>query len=284
MDHGFNLGSLFWIFLIIVSLQPLMQQRMLTSARLKLMRALERRRGSRVITLIHRQEQMSFLGFPLVKFIDIQDSEQILRAIKLTDGEVPIDLVLHTPGGLVLAAEQIARAIKRHPAKTTVFVPHYAMSGGTLIALAADEIVMDHSAVLGPVDPQLGQRAAASLVRVVEAKGVKECDDETLIQADQARMALKQVGDTVRELLQGQIPDGKVDALTERLSQGHFTHDHAFGVDDVRESGLSVSTDMPREIYELMELHPQPTRHAPTVEFIPVPYHRKESGTHQRRG
>ncbi len=281
MDHGFSLGSLFWIFLIIVSLQPLLQQKMLASARLKLMRTLERRRGSRVITLIHRQEQMSFLGFPLVKFIDIQDSEQVLRAIKLTDEEVPIDLVLHTPGGLVLAAEQIARAIKRHPAKTTVFVPHYAMSGGTLIALAADEIVMDPSAVLGPVDPQLGQRAAASLVRVVEAKGFEKCDDETLIQADQARMALRQVGDTVRELLQGKIPDDKVDLLADSLSQGHFTHDHAFGVDDVKKAGLSVSTEMPREIYDLMELHPQPTRQAPTVEFIPVPYHRKEGTNHR---
>jgi len=281
MDHGFSLGSLFWIFLIIVSLQPLLQQKMLTSARLKLMRSLERRRSSRVITLIHRQEQMSFLGFPLVKFIDIQDSEQILRAIKLTGEEVPIDLVLHTPGGLVLAAEQIARAIKRHPAKTTVFVPHYAMSGGTLVALAADEIVMDPSAVLGPVDPQLGQRAAASLVRVVEAKGIKECDDETLIQADQARMALKQVGDTVRELLEDKIPAERIGELVDRLSQGHFTHDHAFGADDVKKAGLSVSTDMPREIYDLMELHPQPTRHAPNVEFIPVPYRRKEGGAHQ---
>ena len=34
-----------------------------------------------------------------------------------------------TPGGLVLAATQIARAIQGHKGKVTVFVPHYAMSG-----------------------------------------------------------------------------------------------------------------------------------------------------------
>ena len=49
----------------------------------------------------------------------------------------------------------------------TAFVPHYAMSGGTLIALAADEIVMYEDAVLGPVDPQLGQYPAASILTVV---------------------------------------------------------------------------------------------------------------------
>ena len=92
----------------------------------------------------------------MVRYIDIDDSEDILSDIRLTDKNRLLDLILHTPGGLVLAASQIAKAIKRHPAKTTVFVPHYAMSGGTLIALAANEIVMDVNAVLGPIDPQLG--------------------------------------------------------------------------------------------------------------------------------
>jgi ClpP class serine protease len=142
--------SLLWIFFIISSLQPIIRQKMLEAARWRLLAQLEHQRKSRVIALIHRQETLSLLGFPLVRYIDIDDSEAVLRAIKLTDDDVPIDLILHTPGGLVLAAEQIAHALKKHPAKVTVMVPHYAMSGGTLISLAADEIVMDDNAVLGP--------------------------------------------------------------------------------------------------------------------------------------
>jgi ClpP class serine protease len=60
-------------------------------------------------------------------------------------------------------------------------VPHYALSGGTLIALAADEIVMREYAVLGPVDPQLGQCPAASILKAVARKPVAEVDDQTLI-------------------------------------------------------------------------------------------------------
>ena len=179
--------SLLWLFLILSSLQPLLQRRLLEAQWLRLLDQLQRERGSRVIALIHRQETISFLGFPLVRYIDIQDSEALLRAIKLTGNSVPIDLILHTPGGLVLAAEQIARALRAHPAKVTVLVPHYAMSGGTLIALAADEIVMDPHAVLGPVDPQLGNMPAASLLRVVKQKAVNEIDDQTLIMADVAQ-------------------------------------------------------------------------------------------------
>ena len=104
-----------------------------------------------------------------------------------------MDLVIHTPGGLVLAAEQIAEALVRRKGRVTVFVPHYAMSGGSLIAMAADEIVMDANAVLGPVDPQVGQYPAASILKVVEQKPISEVDDQILILADVGRKALEQV-------------------------------------------------------------------------------------------
>lgn len=105
-------GDLFWLFFFLAALQPALQRRMLDEARARLIRRLEQRRGSRVIAMIHRQETMSFLGFPVVRYLDIQDSEEILRAIHLTPAEMPLDLILHTPGGLVLAAEQVARALK----------------------------------------------------------------------------------------------------------------------------------------------------------------------------
>jgi ClpP class serine protease len=156
-----------------------------------------------VIVLIHRQESVNVLGIPVVRYINIDDSEDVLRAIRLTDKNTPLDFILHTPGGLVLAAAQIAKAIKRHPAKTTVFVPHYAMSGGTLIALAANEIVMDPNAVLGPIDPQLGDFPAVSVLKVVEKKPIRRIDDATLVLADQSRKAIAQIVAIVQELLSG---------------------------------------------------------------------------------
>src|SRR2546428_7060120 len=188
-----GIGEIFWIFMMMSMLQPWLRQRFLEGARFRLMHRIERQRGSRVILLVHRQETMSLLGFPVLRYIDVNDAEEIIHAIRLTGENVPLDLVLHTPGGLVLASLQIARALKAHKAKVTVFVPHYAMSGGTLIALAADEIVMDSHAVLGPVDPQLGEYPAASLVKVVKTKDINEVDDKTLIMADVAEKALHQI-------------------------------------------------------------------------------------------
>src|ERR1700682_6035937 len=188
-----SIGDLFWLFFIFSAIQPMLRQKMLEAMRVRKISQLERERKSRVILLVHRQETMRLLGFPIARYIDINDSEEVLRAIQMTDADVPLDLVLHTPGGLVLAALQIAKAVSEHKAKVTVFVPHYAMSGGTLIALAADEIVMSNHSVLGPIDPQLGESPAASLVKVVEEKPIAKVDDHTLIMADVGRKAIAQV-------------------------------------------------------------------------------------------
>ncbi|MCR4407916.1 MAG: ATP-dependent Clp protease proteolytic subunit [Anaerolineae bacterium] len=270
-----SIFDLFWIFFIVSSLQPVIRQKMLEASRVRLMHKLEEKRGSRVIAMIHRQETLSFLGFPVARYIDIQDSEAVLRAIQLTDPQVPIDLILHTPGGLVLAAEQIAYALCRHPARVTVFVPHYAMSGGTLIALAADEIVMGVNAVLGPVDPQLGQYPAASILKAVAQKDVNEIDDETLILADVAQKALKQVKQTVASILahRGRGMDReRAETLAETLAGGTWTHDYPITVHEAQELGLPVSTEMPEEVYQLMNLYPQTAQRRPSVEYIPIPY------------
>jgi ClpP class serine protease len=276
-----SLLDLLWIFLILSSLQPVIRQRVLEARRFQAFRQLESRRKSRVIGLIHRQETMSFLGFPIARYIDIEDSERLLQAIQLTDARVPIDLVLHTPGGLVLAAEQIAQALRRRKAKVTVFVPHYAMSGGTLIALAADEIVMSENAVLGPVDPQLGQLPAASILRAVERKPVARIDDETLIQADMAEKAIRQVQGLVANLLSDHLSADQAAATAHTLTGGTWTHDYPITPTDARALGLAISTDIPPEVLQLMRLYPQTAQRRPSVEFIPMPYAPADRRTHR---
>ncbi len=263
--------DLFWLLLIVIMLQPVLKQKALEFSRKRLIAKLEQKRSSRVILLVHRQETMGLLGFPIFRFIDVNDSEAVIRAIHLTGPEVPLDLILHTPGGLVLASLQIARALSRHKGKVTVFVPHYAMSGGTLIALAADEIVMCEHAVLGPVDPQIGQFPAASLLRTVSKKPLEHLDDKTMILADQAEMAIVEVRNSIRDLLSVNFPEEKAREVAGFLSEGNWTHDFPITFEVARSLGLPVSSDMPTEVLELMSYFPQPTRTTPAVEYLPVP-------------
>ena len=264
-----------WFFLLIfLFIIPVWRRFLLSRAREAIIEQLERKRGSRVITLIHRQESLALLGVPIFRYINIEDSEQVLRAIRMTPEDMPIDLIIHTPGGLALAATQIANALARHKAPVRVIVPHYAMSGGTLIALAADEIVMDHNAVLGPVDPQLGQMPAASILKVLELKKIDEIDDQTLILADVAKKAIDQMMDYLVNLLKNNgMEEEKARRIAQELATGKYTHDYPLSVEKLREIGLHVSTEVPEEVYALMDLFPQPMgSQVPSVQYIPVPY------------
>lgn len=268
-----DIFSLFWLFLIVSTLLPALNRWLLGNQRHSLIRRIERRRGSRLITLIHRQEALSFLGIAFSRYIDIEDSEQVLRAIRLTPEDLPIDILLHTPGGLVLAAEQIAQALVRHKAPVTVFVPHYAMSGGTFVALAADQILMDENAVLGPVDPQIGEYPAASILAAIEKKPLAEVNDETLIRADIALKAQRQVVSSVIELMRANgIPPEKAEEIAHYLSSGQWTHDYPISAEEAKGFGLPVATGLPPEIYELMDLFPQAGSRRPSVQYIPMPY------------
>jgi ClpP class serine protease len=262
----------FWLILICILLLALFSRSTdnRQSVRNQLLEQFQNERHSRVIAMIHRQESASVLGVPVESHIDIEDSEAILRAIRLTPPEQPIDLILHTPGGLVLAAEQIAKALADRKAKVTVFIPHYAMSGGTLIALAADEIVMDANAVLGPVDPQIGPAPAASILKVLEVKKPEDIDDSTIILADIAAKARVQVATFVAQLLTKHFPSDKATSLAVALSEGRWTHDFPIPVSMARELGLRVTTDMPLMVYQLMELYPQADTLRPSVIYVPT--------------
>ncbi|MCS6876765.1 MAG: ATP-dependent Clp protease proteolytic subunit [Geminicoccaceae bacterium] len=269
-----GLTDLFSLFVVIAALQPVLQRRWLEAMRARKIAQIEEQRGSRVILLVHRQETMSLLGFPLMRYINVNDSEEVLRAIHLTDPELPLDIVLHTPGGLVLAALQIARAIEAHKGKVTVFVPHHAMSGGTLIALAADEIVMCEHSVLGPIDPQIGGMPAASIVKVAESKPIAEVDDQTLVLADIGRKAIAQMEAAAASLLRRHMDEARAREVAAKLASGTWTHDYPISAREAKALGLPVCFAMPSEVLELMTLYPQPVRQQGGVEYLPVPRHR----------
>jgi ClpP class serine protease len=266
-----NIGNLFWLVFLIFAMQPLIAARWQRTMRASKIASIQKERGSRVIAVIHRQESMRFFGFPLARYIDMDDAEKVLNAIRTTPPDQPIDVILHTPGGLAIAALQIARALRAHPGRVTVFVPHFAMSGGTLVALGADEIVMTQHAMLGPIDPQINGMPAASIIKVASEKPLSEIDDQTLIFADIGQKAIDQLKRQACELLRAPMPPESAMALADKLTSGRWTHDYPITVTEARELGLPVTTEMPQDVLDLMSLFPQPVRTSQGVEYGPRP-------------
>ena len=116
---------------------------------------------------------------------------------------------------------------------------------------------MSRYAVLGPVDPQLGQFPGASLVKVIEQKPIAKIDDETLIMADVSRKAIAQVKVAAQELLERHLP--------RRKRRGHWRRnrrpasgrtDYPISPDEAKRLGLNVSTELPEEVLQLGDAVP----------------------------
>ncbi|MBI4533135.1 MAG: hypothetical protein HY711_04235 [Candidatus Melainabacteria bacterium] len=276
-------SDVFWLLVVFSFLQPLIRQKMLEFAREQVLKRFETIRHSRVIALVHRQESMSLLGIPFFRYIDMHDAESLLRAIRFTPAHMPIDLILHTPSGLGLPVEQIALALTRHPGKVTVFIPHYAMSGGALIALAANELVMAENAVMGALDAQVGGYPARSILAVLEAKPVEKIDDKTLLLAEEASKSIRQLSTTAATILSHRMPLDKAKNIAEQLASGSWTPDYPMSIDQLEEIGLPVSRDIPVEIYQLMSLYAQSEHGRPSVDFVPMRYGKPGTPAHGAR-
>lgn len=252
------LGDLMWGFLILLFIYPYLLAWWLDRRRNLLLRVIGRKLKSQVITLIHTPSQLSLLGIPVLRMVDMSDMEDLVDAIRNTPKDKPIDLIIHVTGGMVLSTAQIARALKAHPARTRVIVPYYAMSGGTLISLGADEIIMGDHAVLGPLDPQLltlrGPVPVNTLRRVVKRKGNKVSDD-TMMLAELGEQATRQIANTILELLKGRVPPKKAKKIAEFLTKGDKTHDYPISHEEAKKLGLHIKTGVMREVYRLLDTY-----------------------------
>ncbi|GFO96231.1 hypothetical protein ig2599ANME_0420 [groundwater metagenome] len=242
---------------IYLMMYPQLQMWRAKRERLSKIMGMEEKWGTKVVTMIHRKEAISMFGVSVYQYIDVEAAEEVLRGIREAKDK-PVDLILHTPGGQLHASMQIARALKNHSAKTRVFVPHYSMSGGTMIALAAHEIIMDKDASLGPLDPQVGDFLrgvfpAPSWLHVAQKKGL-EADDVTLVMSDISEKALNFTRVLVNELLDDKFTDKeKQKKVVEKLIGGEMVHAQIISAKDAQEFGLPVSTELPPEIHEFMK-------------------------------
>jgi ClpP class serine protease len=228
---------------------------------------MEQQRGSRVLCVIHNDMMES-------DSVDLLTTEDVLTALYALDPHTPLDIILHTPGGLAYQGMQLARAIKSHKGKKTVFVPFYAMSAGTIMTLAADEIVMSDHAALGPIDtqiyvPSIGMRfPTRAILSVLETKPKKKISDDVLEIAIQCQRDMAEHHNNAMELMVGTYASGVANKIAHHLNDGDLTHAYPLTYKSAKALGLKVSNAMPPEPLEILRIFRR-DRTARSVLFCP---------------
>jgi ClpP class serine protease len=223
--------------------------------RQRIIEDLERERGTKVITMIHKKELWTEPGED--PEIGIEDTVKVLMEFQKTPRDKPIDMIIHTPGGYAVAAQMMAMAIKFHPAKVTVMVPFYAMSGGSLMSLAASEIRMEKYSVLGPVDPQIptpgGMHPAGSLATLMKTKPIETINDRMVILAESGNLEIENAKAFVMWLLEGKMDKQDAESVADFLARGYMAHATPITLDVARSLGLNAVEGVPDKVYELFK-------------------------------
>ena len=175
---------------------------------------------------------------PLIATCAITSGHVKTVTSQLSEFSGPVGLLIHTYGGNFQPVMQIAQAVRRH-GNVTAIVPFYALSGGTLIALAAKSVQLWPHAALGPVDPQIGPFSAGALAAVLQAKSPEHIDDYTLALAHESRKALAETTRLLRSLI------GDNAAAMQRLVSGGVPHSYPISFEEAKGLGLPVERIQP---------------------------------------
>jgi len=228
---------------------PLKEQ--ILARRAQLVKELEEERGSRVLQLIHRKEPWS--ASDEEPEIGFEDSEVILQQVRETPPDKPIDFIIHTEGGLTFAADLMAMALRYHKAKVTVMVPFYAMSDGTYLVLAADEIMMEKCSILAPVEPLIDDMQANAIMAMLKKKPIETISDRTILQAEAARMETENAKEFVKWLLIDKMNEDQATQVANFLVGGFMASTTPITLDVARAIGLNVVEGVPEKVHQLFE-------------------------------
>lgn len=215
---------------------------------------MEQARGSRVVCIIHQAGMES-------SSVDTVTAEDVLTALQSTPADKPLDIILHTPGGYSYQAHQIALAVKAHRGRKTVFVPYFAMSGGTIISLAADEIVMAPHAVIGPIDAQFPvfhlrrMMPTRAVLDLIATKPASRIHDELVELGIECKRSVHQDHKGAVELMKGTYSPATANRVAHTLNDGTLTHGFPVTLSHARKLGLNVVADMPAEAVDIVRAY-----------------------------
>ena len=183
--------------------------------------------------------------------IDIEDSVRLSHIFSQLNEE-PVEIIIHSTGASVASSDVMLRIIHEYPGQVDCYIPIEAFSAAALISLGCDHIHMNPTACLGPVDTQYNiddeYYSVHSIAQSVQSKKIKELDGKMLINYYES---IKYNEDSIRNLhrvLDNKYPRRTVKRIIRELNSGIYPHSKPFTVSELREMGLTVSTDIPYDI------------------------------------
>lgn len=207
------------------------------------------------------------IDYARIRVQDLYAIEKIIEDYKKTGRSLPkkLHLVIHSPGGDLDASTKIASYLQKKFDEIIAYVPYEAASGGTILCLAAQSIVMDCASNLTPIDPQVvykGQRISVTsyeqAINDFKRNNANLKPEELssplpqmanqfdpIIAKEMSRKAVDIITVAYRLLTKSKKPKTKEDILNIYetafwIGNSETPHSHIIFIDEARKNGLSI--------------------------------------------
>lgn len=170
-----------------------------------------------------------------------------------------IDIVIHTSGGNANMALAMAEIIHSHPGNVRCYIPNYAMSAGTIIALACNEVILGRNAFIGPIDVQISQNimmgtaSYPALARLTREKPAERIEDVTFLSCYSGETYTQNFRRLYERILLKNYTQDEVGHVLDYLSMGDKPHGFMISCRTARENGIKLSEqEIPAEVYAMI--------------------------------
>jgi len=174
------------------------------------------------------------------------------------DANIPLNIIIHTNGGESDSADTIAVLLKERKGIVNIYIPKYAYSAGTMIALGGDYIYMNWYSVGGPIDAQLDFDHDNELGNDYSTRHIrklvkcKEKEDRQFLQGCLADDFHNECEIILRKLLQD---NDNVEIIIENLLNNNISHGYSYTRSDFEKFGLPIKYDVPDDIMKIFNLY-----------------------------
>lgn len=213
-----------------------------------------------IMAIIHNNDDSILLKDISGKMITIKTQMDFIKSYEKLDKDSDISLILHTTGGDLSSAEAITNFILNHTGKGKFicYIPYYSYSGGCMIALACDEIVMRKNAIIGPCDAQkpMGSFSIYSVASIVDAVNYKKenrekISEEWLASSYDAKLCQERQKKYLEKLIKyNKFTEQIGNTIYDEFFSGKYNHDKTFSAQETKELGVNVTIvdEMPSKI------------------------------------
>jgi hypothetical protein len=186
--------------------------------------------------------------------VNIDKEDEFIKEYSKFNLEDELNILIYVSGGEITPSDAIFHILSKHEGVINIYIPTYAYSAGSMLALCGDNIYMNEYSLLSPVDPQIeyndeiDQISVKSMISLKETIGIKNLNYQEILRYYDCQLLYD---DNIRNLKKAlkrnlnKYSRYKIDKIIKHFAYGIYPHEKQFNVDELFDIGLNILTPVP---------------------------------------